>query len=89
MIHKIDWQAKVEEFKQSGKSQIAWCREQGISPGTFQYHLKKTHSPGRFVELKSVRQGLKLHLAGICLELDPDFDEKTLKRFLQVARGLC
>ena len=89
MTRKIDWRAKIEEFKQSGKTQTAWCREQGIPPGTLQYYLKKSHSPKRFVELKSIRQGLKLHLAGICIELDPDFDEKTLKRFLRAAGGLC
>jgi hypothetical protein len=53
MIHKIDWRARVEEFKQSGKTQTAWCTEQEIAPDTFQYHLKKFYpnSPNKFIEL--------------------------------------
>lgn len=90
MIRKIDWQGKVEEFKQSGKAQVVWCREEGIPPSTFQYHLKKSSpiSSKRFIELKPASKGLKLHLKGLCIELDPDFDEKTLKRFLGLVADL-
>jgi len=90
MMHKIDWQAKVKEFKQRGKAQIVWCREQGIPPSTFQYHLKKSCPvpPKRFIELKPASKGLKLHLKGFCIELDLDFDEKTIKRFLRLVASL-
>jgi len=91
MVHKIDWQVKVEEFKQSGKTQTAWCKEQGIPSGTFQYHLKKYYpsAPKQFIELRSPPRGLKLRLGTICIELDPDFDEKTLSRFLQAIGRVC
>ena len=91
MFSRADWQAKVEEFKRSGKAQSVWCKEQGIAPGTFQYHLKKSRPaiPKQFAELRSPPRGLKLRLGGVYLELDPDFDERTLKRFLRAVGGIC
>ena len=40
----------------------------------------------KFIELKPTSQGIKLSWKNITLELDPDFDEKTLVRFLNVLR---
>lgn len=39
-----DWGALIREQLSSGKSQVAYCRERGVSLATFQYHKGKgTH----------------------------------------------
>ena len=91
MAHRIDWQTKIEEYKQSGMTQRAWCKEQEISMGALYYHLRKTHKTGcsKFVELPAPSETLKLYIGSAYLELDGDFDERILRRFLQVVGGLC
>jgi hypothetical protein len=80
----------VGEFKQSGKTQNARCKEQSIPFSTFQYHLKKfglTHK--QFIELQPPRRGLKLYFGKVYIELDPNFDERTLRRFLRAVGSEC
>ena len=86
MSTKIDWQKKVEEYRQSKMSKSAWCKEQGIAPSTFHYHIDKFSAKKavKFVELKPSFTGLRLRIGSVLLELDSDFDKATLKRFLSV-----
>ena len=88
MTSKLDWQKRVEEYKVSGLSIHTWCKIQGIHTSTFHYHLKKLSNQHqkKFIELKPISQGIKLRWKNITLELDPDFDEKTLLRFLNTLR---
>jgi hypothetical protein len=83
---KIDWQKKVEEYRQSKMSKKAWCKEQGISPSTFQHHIGRNQERAKvkFVELKPAFRGIRLRIKSTILELEPDFDQATLKRFLSV-----
>ena len=50
---RADWQKVIEEQETSGKSQIEYCREMGISKNTFTKWrgLLKQEAPS-FVELK-------------------------------------
>jgi hypothetical protein len=88
MTSKSDWQKRVEEYWLSGLSIDVWCRNKGIPSSTFHYHLKKfkNQQQKKFIELKPVTQGIKLRWKNITLELDPEFDEKTLSRFLNTLR---
>lgn len=88
MTSKEEWQKRIEEYKQSGLSKSAWCKIRSIPHSTLQYQLDKLKSQHqkKFIELKPFFQGIKLRWKNITLELDPDFDEKTLARFLSVLR---
>jgi hypothetical protein len=88
MTNKSEWKKRIEEYKLSGLSIHAWCKIQGIHTSTFHYHLKKLSNQHqkKFIELKPISQGIKLRWKNITLELDPDFDEKTLLRFLTTLR---
>lgn len=35
------WEKRVNEYKASGQSQAAWCKEKGINPNTFNYWYLK------------------------------------------------
>ena len=44
---RAKWQALVEECQQSGLSQVAFCRQRGIPPGTFSCWKHKLAQEGR------------------------------------------
>ena len=87
MFTPDEWKIKIEEFKQSGMPQVAWCQAQGIKYHLFKHRLySKAKKPvlkePLFKELKS--EGcLKIKWHNITLEIGSDFDEATLKRFLR------
>ncbi|MCX6989426.1 MAG: hypothetical protein NTZ52_08065 [Chlamydiae bacterium] len=88
MMKKSERQKRIEEYKVSGLSIHAWCKIQGIHTSIFHYHLKKLSNQDlkKFIELKPISQGIKLRWKNITLELDPEFDGKTLLRFLTTLR---
>ena len=85
------WKERIKQYRESGISAARWCKEHGISFSTLRYHLyKKTlKADSKFVELKSENSGLQLRIGSAVLELSPDFDELTLKRFLAVLVKAC
>ena len=42
MTESEKWEVRIKEFVESGKSQCAWCREQGIKRSTLRYWLERT-----------------------------------------------
>lgn len=36
-----EWREKVQDFKESGKSQREWCRENGVKRGTLRYWIQR------------------------------------------------
>lgn len=85
------WKERIESYKQSGQSVAGWCRDRGVSVSAFRYHLhraKEKNAP-RFIELPAPPEGLQLRIGGAVLELSPDFDERTLQRFLSVLVKTC
>jgi len=91
MISKAERLKQVEEYRQSGKSLLAWCKEQGIAPSTLRHHVdrEKKKRKAKFIEIKPTTQGIKLTWKNISLDLDPAFDEKTFQRILKVLGSLC
>ena len=39
MTSKVEWQKRIEEYKLSRLSIIAWCNIKNIPDSTFRYHL--------------------------------------------------
>jgi hypothetical protein len=87
---KCDWNAKIQEYKDSGMSVTAWCRSQGIPDSTFSYHLhkEKPAKPAKFIELKDA-SGITISCQGLSIEIHPSFDVTTLQKFLKVLTSLC
>jgi hypothetical protein len=94
MFTSEEWQIKIEEWKKSGLSQKIWCTLNGIKYHRLKYwsarlkELKRkteTFDTVRFHEVKPIPPiGIKIKWQNITFEIDPDFDENTLKRFLKV-----
>lgn len=36
-----EWREKVQDFKESEKSQREWCRENGVKRGTLRYWIQR------------------------------------------------
>jgi hypothetical protein len=86
-----EWKQKIEDYEKSGLLQKEWCRVQGISSGTFQYHLKQireSRQQNKFRELPLQSKGLKLYWKTLCIEIDTEFDEETLERLLRTLAQL-
>lgn len=89
------WQRHVEQWKKSGLSQAAYCRECNLNIKSFNYfksRLKK-NLPVQFVQLPvepvRVPSFLKLNI-GSSFQIDiPDgFSQNTLTQVLQVLGGV-
>lgn len=54
-----NWETKVQEFRDSGKSQREWCAEQGIKRGTLRYWLRRVEelSAGKEITFAEVVAG--------------------------------
>ena len=89
------WRGVVEEWRASGVSKAAFCRERGIATWKFHYwHARLTTEPAAgksngaaemFARVHATGgSGLRLRLGGLELEIEPGFDETTLLRLLRV-----
>jgi uncharacterized OsmC-like protein len=85
------WKKRISEQKCSGLTKKTWCIQQGINYHTMQYWAaiinKASHEKENltFKELSTPKtSSLKIRWQHITIEIDADFDESTLKRFLKV-----
>ncbi|MBN2452594.1 MAG: hypothetical protein JXR77_19580 [Lentisphaeria bacterium] len=92
------WRGVVETWRESGLSQAAFCREHQLRPWQFAYWLYQADRPladgrtpvGSFARVETTGgSGLRLRIAGLELEIEPGFDEATLRRFLRAIRPPC
>jgi hypothetical protein len=91
---RIDlWKNRLSEQKSSGLGKKTWCAQNGINYHTMQYWsaiINKSSHPNEkliFKELPhSKSSSLKIKWQHITIEIDADFDEVVLKRFL---KALC
>jgi hypothetical protein len=88
------WRGVIGEWRASGSSQAAFCRDRGLPTWKFAYWLKRvseeeTAAEGpAFATVSTPGSGLRLVLpGGSCLEVDPGFDEATLRRVLRAVSG--
>ncbi len=85
------WRRLVGQWEASGKTAIAWCREQSITYISFiawRKRLKQIPEKNTdFVELTDstpTHSGIEIHLRDLTLQLTTDFDSDTLHRCLKV-----
>jgi hypothetical protein len=93
MFTPEEWKVKIQEWKKSGLTKKIWCDLNGIKFHSLKYWSARVKQLDRkiesfnssiFYELKPIQPiGIKIKWQNITFEIDPDFDDKTLKRFLK------
>jgi len=87
-----DWSARLSAWRISGKSGLAWCRDNAISYDQFKYWQKKLQrvgqheKSGRFVPLKIASTSLRIECSGVYLYVLPGFDPALLREVVSVLR---
>lgn len=90
------WRAVIEQWQQSDLTKVDFCRENELSEKRFHYYYRRlVREPAREagfaqVSLNQSGSGLRLRLnQSLELDIQPGFDEATLKRFLSAVISLC
>lgn len=87
-----DWSARLSSWRLSGKSGLAWCRDNAISYDQFKYWQKKLRrvqhhgKPGQFVPFKIASTSLRIECNGVYLHVLPGFDPALLREVVSVLR---
>jgi len=88
------WHGVVGEWRASGATQAGFCRERGVPAWQFRYWLKRISDAGDagggpvFATVSAPGSGLRLVLpGGVSLEVEPGFDEGTLRRVVRAVSG--
>lgn len=86
------WAERLEDWKASGLSIAAWCRQRGEREARFQYWRDKLKPEERikFVEVKERPRrdtGIVLEVGKVKVQLSCDFDPATLKRVVALLQG--
>jgi len=94
-----EWMQLVKKFNSSGLNVTAWCRENGISKGSFYPYLNKfkalANEPseqkwGAIAIPKNIEtSSISLTVANITLNIKSGFDKETLKDILSIVTNLC
>ena len=92
------WKTHIERWKQSGHTQVAYCREHELKPHQFTYWKKKfdrTDGDISFVPLRFSRNlpvaGSPFNLFtqnGFKIEVGAGFDPAALKQLISVVQSL-
>ena len=87
------WRGVIGEWRSSGSSQAGFCRERGLPAWKFAYWLRRMSDEEApdgpaFATVSTLGSGLRLALpGGAALEIEPGFDEATLRRVLRAVSG--
>lgn len=80
-----EWTAQIEAQQASGMTVQGWCAENGISPKTYYYHLRKVReqcvaSAPAIVPLTMPKQTKDIHINknGLQITLPADISSETL-----------
>lgn len=90
------WEQQLENWRASGLTGAAWCRQKEIAYAVFLYWRKKLESEAltaqseEFIEIPEAPDeiGLILECQGVMVHLTKGFDAELLQNCLQVLRGL-
>jgi hypothetical protein len=95
-----EWSEKIGQWRQSGKSAQAWCRERQINYTLFITWRKRLELGSKnfqdqpvqtpFIELKEEIKdisGVYIECAGVRIYVSQDFDAIVLKKCLSVLQG--
>jgi hypothetical protein len=87
---KQQWSDKISDWRDSGLSMAAWCREHDESYYRFTYWRKrlepKAQESGRFIELSWQAASLNLECNGFSLQIEAGFDPVLLRDVLAVLK---
>ena len=93
------WMQLVKNFNSSGLNVTAWCRESGISKGSFYTYLNKFKALaaepseqkwGAITIPKNIEtSSISLKVGNITLDIKSGFNKETLKDILSVVTNLC
>lgn len=90
-----DWSARLTAWRASGKSGLAWCRDNGISYDQLKYWQKKlqppvqheqSKHPGQFVPLRFSSTPLRIECNGAFVHISSGFDPVLLQAVVSVLR---
>jgi hypothetical protein len=98
-----EWETRISEFKTSGQSQAAWCREKNINQRTFNYwyrKLKNTSSSEEnttnWLSMKLERRfehpeasAINIKLGNAIIETKPEFNTEHLLKIIRTLSSLC
>ena len=90
------WRGVVEQWRQSGQKKAPFCRERGLALWQLHYWCGRLGGAGAagtgvFAPVRGVGgSGVRLRLGGgLELEVEPGFDEATLRRLLRALGAAC
>jgi hypothetical protein len=87
---KQEWTDKIADWRGSGQSIAAWCRQQDQSYHRFLYWRRRLEpqqkKAGGFVELTFRASTLALERNGMTLHIERGFDPELLRDVLTVLR---
>lgn len=90
MTQQDEWKVRIEEYKKSGMSLIAFSKANRLKYSMLKYWFyrfrdleqKQNIKASNFKELPRSSSGLKIKWQSITLEIESGFDPITLKQFL-------
>lgn len=87
------WRGVVEQWQDSGMSKAGFCRENEVPVWQFYYWVKRLSeldgNDAGFARVSAAGSGVCLRLGGVRLEIEPGFDEATVKRLVTVLAASC
>jgi len=87
---KQQWTDKITEWRTSGLSIAAWCRQNDESYHRFLYWRRRLEpkTTGGFVELTLESPALALACNGVTLRIERGFDRELLREVLSVLKAI-
>lgn len=88
------WSARVTEFKASGQSVPAWCKEQDLKPHQLRYWLRKDRESSKPPEWIPLNLGdsetaVTLRVGQVAVDVRPGFDPTLLRSVVKTLIDLC
>ena len=92
--HTANWPARVADWRRSGLSVAAWCRNHAVSYHTFLYWRKRLderhpESAGIFLQLSAPAEPepIALECNGVFVHVPAGFDPGLLREILALLKG--
>ena len=88
---KDEWKIKINDFNQSGLTVKKWSADNGLSSKTvsrWKNYFKEPIQSYKFQEIKNTKStNIKIKCGSLIFEIDSDFNEAVLKRFIKVLKS--
>jgi hypothetical protein len=90
-MKKDEWKIKINDFNQSGLTVKQWSTNNGLSSKTvsrWKNYFKEPIQSYKFQEIKNTKKpNIKIKCGNLIFEIDSDFNEVVLKRFIKVLKS--